>query len=59
MYYEKKREGGTNAKNRKYHCGYSEIPAAEKKRENRDKTKLKNACNVFSADNKNMSSPFL
>ena len=43
MYYEKKREGGTNAKNRKYHCGYSEIPAAEKKRENRDKTKLKNA----------------
>jgi hypothetical protein len=28
-YYEKKREEGTNAKNRKYHCGYSETPAAE------------------------------
>jgi hypothetical protein len=32
MYYEKKREEGTNAKNRKYHCGYSETPADEKKR---------------------------
>ena len=43
-YYEKKREEGTNAKNRKCHGGYSETPAAVKKRgENRDKTKLKNA----------------
>ena len=31
-YYEKKREEGTNAKNRKCHCGYSETPAAVKKR---------------------------
>ena len=30
-YYEKKREEGTNAKNRKCHCGYSETPAAVKK----------------------------
>jgi hypothetical protein len=34
-YYEKKREEGTNAKNQKYHCGYSETPAAEKKRKQR------------------------
>lgn len=34
-YYEKKREEGTNAKNRKCHCGYSETPAAEKKRKQR------------------------
>ena len=31
-YYEKKREEGMNAKNRKCHCGYSETPAAVKKK---------------------------
>jgi hypothetical protein len=34
-YYEKKREEGTNAKNRKCHCGYSETPAAMKMRKQR------------------------
>ena len=34
-YYEKKREEGTNAKNRKCHCGYSETPAAVRKRKQR------------------------
>ena len=37
-----KRKEGTNAKNRKCQCGYSETLAAVKKR-NRDKTRLKNA----------------
>jgi hypothetical protein len=34
-YYEKKREEGTNAKNRKCHCGYSETLVAVKKRKQR------------------------
>jgi hypothetical protein len=32
---EKKREEGTNAKNRKCHCGYSETLVALKKRKQR------------------------